>query len=351
MKWINYTKEDEYFDYEILSECKIIGALEYSNGKVLCRMNCYERSKLGLYSYTLRVASIDWETFNSVETLNKAEKKEAYSKSREDLMNPGYQLVYLFSLFFRCRFYMNTITSGKISPNEIRLKVKEPFVRSHHIPPRHKKSLCSENKNFAIGLSDFLDKCRDLTQKKEKVWKKFIISCYQYWLALNAIGIDHHLVFMRLVSAIETLSKDMKLSKEEDVLKEIKDDLIEKVSELELSNEQMFEFKNLFEHRKIKAKFIKFITNHSSEFPFSKDSESNKAKIPEKNLEETLDAIYKKRSKFLHEGQPIGYTESNVPENYEWDKAPYHAVPYTYWFEGLVRHCLLNYLDEELKKN
>jgi len=66
-----------------------------------------------------------------------------------------------------------------------------------------------------------------------------------------------------------------------------------------------------------------------------------------------LDVVYIARSKYLHAGEPM-FLSQPIKGGEKWDidptacmiadnssVAPAQKLPYTHFFEGLVRHCLL----------
>jgi hypothetical protein len=163
------------------------------------------------------------------------------------------------------------------------------------------------------------------------------------------------MVFIRLVSSIEALSKDFSLKGKDDLLagKNIDDIIINGV----LDEEEKDELEKTFENRKARKKFKIFIEKYSKGFFKGGNYKAKHTRILKKDLEKTLDAIYSARSKYLHSGEPM-YLSLPIKGEYNWDTDPSlgmimdrrripksQKLPYTYWFERLVRHCLLNYLD------
>ncbi len=162
------------------------------------------------------------------------------------------------------------------------------------------------------------------------------------------------MVFIRLVSAIEALSKDMVLNRKDDTLEEqqIKDVL----AQSNLSTEHKNELKNIFAVRKSRKKFTRFIEQHSSGFFKGGNFKAKHLKIKRANLGKVLNIIYRARSKYLHAGEPM-FLSQPIKGGEKWDTDPTFGMivdnrsftarqklPYTSFFEGLVRQCLLNYL-------
>jgi hypothetical protein len=79
--------------------------------------------------------------------------------------------------------------------------------------------------------------------------------------------------------------------------------------------------------------------------------------IKKADLPQVLTAIYNARSAYLHAGEPM-YLSMPIKGGERWDIdptlgmtidnrefSPRPKLPYAYFFEGLVRHCLLSYLE------
>jgi hypothetical protein len=168
------------------------------------------------------------------------------------------------------------------------------------------------------------------------------------------VGVDAEMVFIRLVSAIETLSADIKLDRKDDKLEnQGVTDLLEHSA---LPKELRNELKNVFDVRKSRKKFVRFIEQHSSGFFKGGNLKARHLKIKRANLGKILNVIYTARSKYLHAGEPM-FLSQPIKGGEKWDTDPTSGMivdnrsltssqklPYAYFFEGLVRQCLLNYL-------
>lgn len=181
-------------EYEIATEVRIPGVLDYADGRILCGCYAAEPSRNGLRKYLLRIAV--------------AGPDEPYYKCAADRKGylfrdgiPG-ELLALFALFFQCRFYLLAAHTGELSPRSIPCRFDyepvyipcdvrvDPFVFG------------VGDRNFAEGLSDFLASVERLPQEYHQ---PLIVSCHHYLRALREIGLDEEMVFIRLVSAVEAL--------------------------------------------------------------------------------------------------------------------------------------------------
>lgn len=262
------------------------------------------------------------------------------------------EMLALMSLFFRCRFHF---ISSRLLPGNPRLgmtiKREYPFVRVKCNPGIHPPIFQNANKNLAAGFTEFLDVVKNLDQT---LHQDFILACHHYARAIKEVGVDSEMVFIRLVSAIETLSKKMVLNRQEDVLEER--DITGLIAQSALSKELKSELKSVFDVRKSRKKFIRFIEQHSSGFFRGGKFNAPRLKIRRANLGKVLDIIYRARSQYLYAGEPMFLSQS-IKGGEKWDTDPTSGMivdkrlfpesqklPYAYFFEGLVRHCLLNYL-------
>jgi hypothetical protein len=260
------------------------------------------------------------------------------------------------SLFFRCRFYL---ISSRLPPGNPRLgmtiKQEYPFVRVRCNPGIHPPLFESQNKNFATDFKQFLDTIRLLNPKSHQ---DVILACHHYARGVREVGVDPEMVFIRLVSSIEALSKNLKLTHNDDILEEQKvSGLIE---ESHLTREQKGELKNVFNVRKSRKKFVRFIEQNCGGFFKGGNFKAKHLKVKRADLPAVLDVIYTARSKYLHAGEPM-FLSRAIKGGEKWDTDPTagmiadnrsfaatQKLPYGFFFEGLVRHCLLSYIDSNL---
>jgi hypothetical protein len=356
MLWIlnieNLEKKDSesyYIEYEIASECRIPGVLNYQNGMILCGLLTMEKDKNGLYHYLLKIRfSSSQELYN----YERATKKGYFFK--DGILG---ETLSILSIFFQCRFYLIANYLGELTSTG--LKVKQEYDLNYYPcnPIIHPSIFSSKGKNFAMRLSAFFESIRSLNLDLNL---KFILACHHYERALKEIGKDAEMVFIRLVSSIEALSKDYNLKGKDDLFagKKFKDI----INPGALSNEEMNELENTFENRKARKKFIRFIEEYSKGFFKGGNYKAKHTKILKKDLEKTLGSIYDARSKYLHTGEQM-YLSLPLRGMSNWDIDPSlgmiidrrkipksQKLPYTHFFEGLVRHCLMNYLEDNQAK-
>jgi hypothetical protein len=205
-------------EYELGSECQIPGLLDYADGKIICaRMNTEEsRDGLWLYNLILRFPT------GPHEVNRKANEKGYYFK--DGVLG---ELLALMSRFSRCRFYL---ISSRLPPGNpslgMTIKQEYPFVRVRCNPGIHPPLFESRNKNFATDFKQFLDTIRLLNPNFHQ---DFILACHHYARGVREVGGDPEMVFIRLVSSSEALSKNLKLTQNDDILEERKvSGLIEK---------------------------------------------------------------------------------------------------------------------------
>ena len=262
------------------------------------------------------------------------------------------ELLALLSLFFRCRFYF---ISSRLLPGNPRLGMtitrEYPFVRIKCNPGIHPPLFESPNKNLGVGFKEFLDRVKTLDHR---LHQDFILACHHYARAVKEVGVDSEMVFIRMVSAIEALSKDAKLDRQDDTLEE--QEITNLLAQSTLSPEHKRELRESFNNRKSRKKFTRFVERHCGGFFKGGNFKAKHLKIKRADLGDVLKIIYKARSKYLHAGEPM-FLSTPIEDDEKWDTDPTSGMimdnrsftasqklPYAYFFEGLVRHCLLNYL-------
>jgi hypothetical protein len=122
------------------------------------------------------------------------------------------------------------------------------------------------------------------------------------------------------------------------------------------SAEAKTELQSIFDVRKSRKKFVRFVQENCSGFFKGGNVKACHLKIKEVNLPKILGIVYTARSKYLLAGEPM-FLSTPIKGGEKWDIDPVTSIiadnrsystsqklPYAYFFEGLVRHCLLNYL-------
>jgi hypothetical protein len=247
MGWIRnletLARNSEQFtvEYELGSECRIPGLLDYSDGRILCALMSTKENRGGMWLYNLILhVPRDRHGHNL-----KAGKGYYFRDGRLG------ELLALMSLFFRCRFYL--IYSRHL-PGDPRMgltiKTEHPFVRVKCNPAIHPPLFESPNKNLAIDFKEFMDTVKTLDHR---LHQDFILACHHYARAVREVGVDPEMVFIRLVSAIEVLCRHMALDRKDDALDEQK--IARLIESSDLSTEQKKELKSAFDVRKSGKKF------------------------------------------------------------------------------------------------
>ncbi len=331
-------------EFEFASDVEIGGVLDHAEGAILCGRLSMERNRIGLYLYTLRL------TFPFP---NRASNRPLATKKGYTFRDgPAAELLTLFSLYLNCRFYLTAATHGQLTPNSIAIRNEYPFVY-HPCPPALDPVLfSSRQRNFAVDLRVFLDRVRSLPTEHHQ---RFMLACYHFSRALREVGGDTEMVFIRLVSAVEALSGCVKLHKKDDLFAGAKfQDLIR---DEDLAPDASAELQRIFEIRKANARFKRFVLDNCGGFFKGGNFKARHCRITKEELPKLLSSIYDARSAYLHDGEPM-YLSSIKLHGTKWDTDPStgmevdqrrytgdQKMPYPYFFHGLVRHCLLQFLS------
>ena len=161
--------------------------------------------------------------------------------------------------------------------------------------------------------------------------------------------------------AVETINAFVaELDKKEDLLKGGNLDDILKTNVL--SKDERTELVNIFNARKAKAKFKAFIELYSKGFFKGGNFKASHVRIRKAELPTALNAIYDGRSGYLHRGEVL-YLSRPMRGGQKWDTDPTLGMimgnrrfsakmklPYSSWFQRLVRHCIMQFIAIQIKK-
>jgi hypothetical protein len=355
MAWIRnaetvvaWPAEQRYvIEFEIGTECHMPGILEYPGGFLLCTPNTMERDEKGMYRYLIHMTSF----FQIPADLEKSTKEWEKADSEGYSFPGGYgeELIALLSVFFRCRFYLISTSQGEATGKGMRLKRLHRFT---YIPcnPKVHPPIFTKSRNWHDGSVEYLDKLRRLP---EALHRRFALACWHYLDALKEVGVNDEMVFIRLVSAIECLLP---------APAELPDDPFGGKALSDFCNLALLDeparnsITSWYEkQRHISRRFIHFVKENGKGYLATGNAGM---KITIHDIEKFLKAIYSARSGYLHEGKTM-YLSRLPPHDPNWDYDPGYGqiidqrkwpaddrLPYPHFFEGLVRHCILKYLDD-----
>jgi len=300
MLWIRgLIEEDESFpdniEIEFVSEKDITGTLKYKN------ITCYQTSTSSaysdkLYTYNLRIGY----KRGSVESDGGKRAMDIAGKNGYFSLAPWDELVNIFSLFFQGRFWV--VNAGR----RVNGTVFKQHLHFKYQPVQlylFKGMLGNIYEQTWQDIIPFLQKLENINPK----WHYPIYrACAHYNSALKQIGDETDLSYIYLVSCIEALSKDSDLDPaEKDNISKIHNS----IKELKLSKAIEGELLEYVENRKTGLKFRGFIKEYAPNFrPVKKDIPNDKIStmISQEEIDIYVKKVYDSRSKFLHEGEPIG---------------------------------------------
>ena len=274
------------------------------------------------------------------------------------------------SLHFQCRFYL---LSESFYNEREKIEVDKnthPIFYYKCKPQLHPSIFNKDKKRDFREFKEFLEKIKSLNPKKHQ---SFINACNSYLKALKQVGIDQELVWIRLIISIESLLGTYKLKKHylqsfENIAQHYKFT----VEHRELLKELLVVDKNgLIPVGKTTNKFIEFIMEHSEGYlPSNIKKETERLYINTKEkLLIALPKIYNVRSRTSHNGKAMYFSMILNNNGMDWHtdpsispdddllkglNSPYnhplkpYKLPYPWWFEGLVRHCIISYLESSL---
>lgn len=203
MQWIleveeiqhNPTGKKHLTDYEICSEVRIPGVLEYEDGSISCSLY-QEADQNGLYTYLLRICHLEKEyKFD-----NSNYSKEGYY-FEEGLIG---ELLSIFSFYFQARFYLKATIQGELTPKSMRWRLENNFVYTKADNLQSFEMFSGQGRNWANenGIKKFLNNIRSLNSDYHQ---SLVRSFYWYRQAIKEVGGDRQLFFIRMVSAVESI--------------------------------------------------------------------------------------------------------------------------------------------------
>ncbi len=356
MSWVRHIdcvkfrkKKDQYFEeYEIATECRITGGLDYEKGLISCSFLTFEKDENGLYKYLLRIKSATHGEQNDSRYLD-VHKSGYYFKE-----GVAEEFISLFSLYFQCRFYI--VATSTIFSNGQKHRSERYLKYRRTEGGIHPTIFSDKTRSFSVGLVEFLDKIRSLPTEFHQ---DFLWASFQYLQSLRQVSLDTEMVFIRLVSAVEILSKYIDMDSSVDIFSAR--EIHEIVDVTSLSKEQQDKLKEIFSVRNSKLRFVSFIKKYCTRFFKGGKSRAEHCKIRKDALVPTLKTIYSARSAYLHSGESMYLSMPlRMKEARTWDTDPSmgmtidnrsfsgsQKLPFAHFFESLVRHCLLNFLKDK----
>ena len=341
----NEETESYYAEYELASEVYIQGLLDYMNGMILCGPMTIEKDQRGLYKYLMKIKFAHPEAIYDY--------KKATAKGYLFKEGIAGELIALISLYFQCGLYLLAAFSGELNPEGLKIKLEYDPLYKPCFPNFDPTKFPDGKRDFGVGLPEFLE---SISKIPEEYHQQLILASHHYSLALREFGIDEEMVFIRLVSSVEALTKWVLLNKTEDLFSG--KDFHEIIKSDSLSDEETLELRKIFEVRKSKLKFKRFINYYSKGFFKGGNYKAPHTRIKKKDLNRTMDAIYDSRSDYLHRGETM-YLSRPVRGGQTWDTDPTvgmiidkrrfprnKKLPYGAFFQRLVRHCILGFIKE-----
>jgi hypothetical protein len=243
MRWILNLEEIEtrswhWMEYEIASEGFVDGLFQHDNGAILCGALDFTPDEAGLYHYLLKIKTAEW-----------TKPKDATKKGYVFPDGTIGELLALFSLHFRRRFYLVSSSFGELTDHSLKIRTLLPLSRICCPSSTHPQVFSSERHDWSGGVNKYMDTVRKLDSRYHL---EFMQAANHYARALREIGIDQEMVFIRLVSSVESLStkKHVKLSKDDDPLGDLD------VEACNLSGDQKAAIKGLLDTTKPKLRFV-----------------------------------------------------------------------------------------------
>jgi len=340
-------------EYEYFSDSRICGI--FSFGKkypITFRMITGEENEYGYYRYILRIPTIINPLIYNKVTPEKYYKKvqENFDKARKD----GYyfkeglagEFICIFAVFLRARFYLRSVVNR--NNQEISQKITYPVFLPSTVS-EYKEIFNDKKKNLTSDLIPFFEKIVTLPDKGHF---NIIHSFREYHEALKNIGIDHDIVYLKLVVAIEGIASIEKVESN------FKHDFPECFNLIKDDKEKLNQITTMWANRgstnSVRSFLKKYLLGIRKDF--EKTVYINKeGKNKNITLEKTINRIYASRSKYVHEGRQMTISKISFRDSaYEptmggvIDRKKIlldELLPVISYFENIVNISLINYID------
>lgn len=258
----------------------------------------------------------------------------------------------LLSVFFHTRIYITASSQGQLTEKSIRSRQIQRVIRGN-LPRWYITHVIQNNSKNFLDFIPFLESLEKLPKNKRQ---RVMNACTNYNLALQQIGISSEMAVVRLVSAIESLSSELRLTSSE---ASINAGLFHEVTKGIEDKDQKLELEEIFKTRKSTQKFKKFIKKYSSQYLATR-ADIPYGKITDTTIDTVLSRIYRARSSYLHTGTPMFISEHWEESKMDMDSttgmgmgskwfSESEKIPTLEFIEGLTRHCIIAYIEENTK--
>lgn len=325
--------------HELASEAHITGTTEYFDGNILIGPIA-DGTPSDLHYYQLKLV----HNKNAKYDITKSGPKGYYHPD-----GTAGEISSLLGLYFRARFYHLSSTYGNLTKMSIQGRDRNDILRVN--APKHiDEAVLGNNKRNFVDFTPFLEVIDSIPEANHRA---VISAASNYNLALREIGIDHEMVFVRLVSAIEAFSSNFLLQEKDDPLASADiENLVKTVNE-DVKDEIII----ALETRKSRLKFTRFLEQYSKGYFKGGNYKAKHTKITKAQLETLSKAVYTARSKYLHSGERMYLSHAFPGMKFDTDPSAGMTIgmrkftekeklPNIEFFEGLVRHCILNKIYE-----
>ncbi len=326
---------------ELASESRIVGVLSYADGAVLAGPCTLQPDDNGLLKYQIKL---------TVPQFRESRYEPGSRKGYIYCGGPVGELAVLLSLHLEARIFVLSTTIGELSSQGMPVKTEHRILRGGHGPLVDPVIFSNSPRNFATTFPNVLNQIRILPVKHHLA---VTFAAHHYARALREIGVDTEMAFIRLVSAVEALSKD----------ETIKDSLVgvqldDVIRQEALTEEQYKELEGTLAVRKSKARFLSFFIRYAEGFLSREPAGPAHTQVTMNNLEAVLTAVYRARSRYLHVGDPM-YLSGDIQQFPNWHMDPSvgmqmdnrhfpvkDKLPRLSFFHRFVRYCILKRLSE-----
>lgn len=339
-------KETDFYseEYEYFSDSRVTGV--FSLGKkrqITFRIIEGEKNENGYYRYLLHVPM----------KMGTDIGQAGYKKMMTDAKEDGYyfkegmagEFISIFAVFLRARFYLRSRTFR--DKEQVSSKTTYPVFLPDTV--REYTSIFNdEKKNLTSDLIPFFQKIQELP---DVAHFNIIHSFKEYHQALKNLGVDHDISYLKLVVAIEGIAVTEKPRSR------FSEDFPECFELIKKEKKRLEQISTAWATRGSFKSVVTFLEKYllPTHPEYRETKHMTATGVAPIILINTLERIYKARSKYVHEGLPVeisrmGFADSPYQPSLGGiiDKrrlSGEEMLPMISYFEEMVHKTLLAYVE------
>lgn len=324
---------------DVASEARVTGILNIGSEFLLVGPSTTQRDIDGLYKYDMLVRVPNGGSYEPGTRRGYAIQGDCVD-----------EIAALLSLHLQARFYVLSTREGNLSAMGMSRRVERHNTRGQYGVAVDATVFSNEVRVLDAMTGELFRRVRHLPAQEHL---SVALAVTHYAAALRELGVDHDMVFVRLVSAVEAIAAHEEVT---DSLSGYS--LADLIRADALDQEMLDDLELALSARKGRLRFTSVLSRGGQSFLANEAREPAHTQVTPDNIADVVGAIYRARSAYLHEGTPM-YHSTMGGLNPAWhtdpsvgiqiDQRTFRAkdkLPKASFFHRLVRHCVLEHINE-----